>query len=445
MLEDGVAPHPRTPYLTLDGSSRPCGRHGDAAACFSYRSRVVETSSVTEGGVLSGLRVIDAGTMIGGPFTGTLAADYGADVIKIERPDGGDPIRQWSPLKDGVSLWWKVTARNKRLVTLDLRKERGRVLFLRLVESADAVIENYRPGTLDRWGLSYAELSRTNPRVIVVRVSGYGQTGPYAHRPGYGTVAEAMTGLPSFTGFPDKPPTLSAFPLADTVAASFALVGLLSAVYERDVAGSGRGQEVDVSLYEPVFRLAESQVIGFSELGIVKQRRGNRIEEDSPRNAYETADGGYIAISASSDRTFARLAQAIEKPELADDPRFRTNASRIANDAELDAIVAAWMRKHTTAEAMAALEAADVVAGKVYDVEDIFADPHYAARRNIVDVPDLDFGSVKMPGVVPRFSRSPSAVRFAGGQLGQHNEEVYRGLLGLSADELELLRAEGVI
>jgi crotonobetainyl-CoA:carnitine CoA-transferase CaiB-like acyl-CoA transferase len=400
---------------------------------------------MAERGVLSGLRVIDAGTMIGGPFAGTLAADYGADVIKIEQPGVGDPIREWSPLKDGVSLWWKVTARNKRLVTLDLRKERGRELFLRLVESADAVIENYRPGTFERFGLSYEELSSANPRIILVRVSGYGQTGPYAHRPGYGTVAEAMTGLPSFTGFPDKPPTLSAFPLADTIAASFALAGLLSAVYERDVAGSGRGQEVDVSLYEPVFRLAESQVIGYSELGIVKRRRGNRIEEDSPRNAYETADGGYIAISASSDRTFARLAEAIGQPELADDPRFRTNASRIANDAELDGIVAGWMRGRTAAGAMAALEAADVVAGKIYDVEDIFADPHYAARGNIVDVPDLDFGSVKMPGVVPRFSRSETAVRFAGGRLGQHNDEVYGGLLGLSADELELLQAEGVI
>jgi crotonobetainyl-CoA:carnitine CoA-transferase CaiB-like acyl-CoA transferase len=398
-----------------------------------------------EGGALSGLRIVDAGTMIGGPFAGTLAADYGADVIKVERPEAGDPMREWSPRKDGISLWWKVAARNKRLVTLDLRKEKGRALFLRLVESADAVIENFRPGTLDRWGLSFAELLEANPRIIVVRVSGYGQTGPYAHRPGYGTVAEAMTGLPSFTGFPDRPPTLSAFPLADTVAASFALHGLLSAVYERDVTGSGRGQEVDVSLYEPVFRLLESQVIGYAELGIVKQRRGNRIEEDSPRNAYATADGRYIAISASSDRTFARLAEAIGKPELAEDSRFRTNASRIENDVALDAIVRGWMAERAAGEAMAALEAADVVAGLVYDIEDVFADPHYAERGNIVDVPDLDFGTVKMMGAVPRFSRSATAVRFAGGALGQHNDEVYGDLLGLSPEDLGQLRAEGVI
>ena len=396
-------------------------------------------------GALTGLRVIDAGTMIAGPFTGTLAADHGADVIKIERPDGGDPMRQWSPLKDGVSLWWKVTGRNKRLVTLDLRTERGRELFLRLVEHSDAVIENFRPGTLDRWGLSYEELSRVNPRIVVVRVSGYGQTGPYAQRPGYGTVAEAMTGIPSFTGFPDKPPTLSAFPLADTIAATFALAGLLSAVYERDVAGSGRGQEVDVSLYEPLFRLAESQVIGFSELGIVKGRRGNRIEEDSPRNAYETADGKFIAISASSDRTFQRLAAAISRVELAEDPRFRTNAERIVNDVELDAIIAEWMAARTTREVMETLEAADVVAGKVYSIEDIFTDPQYAHRGNLVEVPDADFGTLKMPSVVPRFSRSNSSVRWTGGGVGEHNDEVYGGLLGLTQAELDELGTEGVI
>ena len=400
---------------------------------------------MTNAGVLAGLLVLDAGTMVGGPFAGTLAADYGADVIKIEKPGAGDPIREWSPIKEGVSLWWKVTGRNKRLVTLDLRTERGRALFLRLVEKADAVIENFRPGTFARWGLSYEELARVNPRIVLVHVSGYGQTGPYTHRPGYGTVAEAMSGIPSFTGFPDKPPTLSAFPLADTLAATFALVGLLSAVYERDVAGSGRGQEVDVSLYEPVFRLAESQVIGYDQLGIVKQRRGNRLEEDSPRNAYATADGEWLTISASSDRTFARLAEAIGRPELALDPRFSDNASRIANDAELDGIIAAWMAARTADEIMDVLARQDVVAGKVYDVEDIFEDPHFAAREDIVCVPDLDFGTVKMPGVFPRFSRSSCRVRWSGGRMGQDNDKVYGELLGLGQGELGELRAQGVI
>jgi crotonobetainyl-CoA:carnitine CoA-transferase CaiB-like acyl-CoA transferase len=400
---------------------------------------------VTDASLLRGLRILDAGTMIGGPFACTLAADYGADVIKIEKPGDGDPIRQWSPRKKGSSLWWKVTGRNKRLVTLDLREPKGRELFLRLVEWADAVVENYRPGTLDRWGLSYDELSRVNPRIIVVRVSGYGQTGPYARRPGYGTVAEAFSGLPAFTGFPDGPPTLSAFPLADTVAATFGLVGLLGAVYERDVAGSGRGQEVDVSLYEPLFRLAESQVIGYSELGLVKERAGNRIAEDSPRNAYATSDGGWIAISASSDRTFRRLAAAIGRPELPEDPRFCDNPSRIANDVELDGIVADWMRGRTVAEIMDALEAHDVVAGPVLDIAGIFADPHYQARGNVVEVPDGELGTVRMQGVVPRFSRSTAEVRFAGGTQGQDNDAVYRGLLGIAEDELETLRGEGVV
>jgi crotonobetainyl-CoA:carnitine CoA-transferase CaiB-like acyl-CoA transferase len=396
-------------------------------------------------GMLAGLRVLDAGTMIAGPFAGTLAADHGADVIKIEQPGAGDPIRGWSPRKDGVSLWWKVIARNKRLVTLDLSHPRGREVFLELVASADAVIENYRPGTFARWGLSYEELSAVNPRIVLVSVSGYGQTGPYASRPGYGTVAEAMSGLPSFTGFPDGPPTLSAFPLADSVAAVFALVGLLGAVYERDVRGSGRGQVVDVSLYEPLFRLVESQVIGYDQLGIVKARRGNRIEEDSPRNAYATADGEWIAISASSDRTFARLAAAIGRPGLPADPRYRTNADRIANDVELDAIVAAWMVERTAAEVMEQLERCDVVAGRVYTIVDALADPQYRARQTVVSVPDPDFGSVRMPGVVPGLSRTAGAVFWPGGRLGEHTDEVLRELAGLDEAGLAGLRAAGVV
>lgn len=396
-------------------------------------------------GMLAGLRVLDAGTMIAGPFAGTLAADHGADVIKIEQPGAGDPIRGWSPRKDGVSLWWKVIARNKRLVTLDLSHPRGREVFLELVASADAVIENYRPGTFARWGLSYEELSAVNPRIVLVSVSGYGQTGPYASRPGYGTVAEAMSGLPSFTGFPDGPPTLSAFPLADSVAAVFALVGLLGAVYERDVRGSGRGQVVDVSLYEPLFRLVESQVIGYDQLGIVKARRGNRIEEDSPRNAYATADGEWIAISASSDRTFARLAAAIGRPGLPADPRYRTNADRIANDVELDAIVAAWMVERTAAEVMEQLERCDVVAGRVYTIVDALADPQYRARQTVVSVPDPDFGSVRMPGVVPGLSRTAGTVSWPGGRLGEHTDEVLHELAGLDEAGLAGLRAAGVV
>lgn len=400
---------------------------------------------MSERQVLNGLRVIDAGTMVAGPFSGTLLADYGADVIKIEKPEQGDPIRAWAPVKDGRSLWWKVTGRNKRLVTLNLANPRGRELFLQLVSEADAVVENYRPGTFAGWGLSYAELAAVNPRIVLVHVSGFGQTGPYSERPGYGTVAEGISGIPSFTGFPDKPPTLSAFPLADCLAAVFATVGLLAAIYERDVAGTGVGQEIDVSLYEPVFRLAESQVIGYDQLGLIKQRRGNRFEEDSPRNAYETADQEWIAISASSDRTFGRLAAAVGHPELAEDPRFIDNASRIANDAELDEIVAGWIRARAADEVLKAFEDADVVAGRIYTVKDIFEDPHYKARNDIVEVPDPDFGSVKMPAVVPKFSRTDYGVRWPGGRLGEHNREVFTDLLHMSEEDLAAARADNAI
>ncbi len=395
--------------------------------------------------MLDGLRILDAGTMIAGPFAAALAADHGAEVIKIEKPGVGDAMRQWAPIKNGVSLWWKVGGRNKRLVTLNLANDRGRQVFLRLVARSDAVIENFRPGTFERWGLSYEELAEVNPRVILVRVSGYGQTGPYAHRPGYGTVAEAMTGIPAFTGFPDGPPTLSAIPLADTVAATFALSALLGAVYERDVAGSGRGQVVDVSLYEPLFRLVESQVVGYDQLGIVKRRQGNRIAEDSPRNAYETRDGEWIAISASSNRTFGRLASAIGRPELAEDPRFRDNPSRIANDEELDGIICEWIAARSAEEVMDQLSRGDVVAGPVLDIAGIFADPQYAARENIVTVDDPDVGPLKMPGIVPRFSRSEGALWRAGGAMGEDNDYVYRDLLGISAGELEDLAREGAI
>jgi crotonobetainyl-CoA:carnitine CoA-transferase CaiB-like acyl-CoA transferase len=394
-------------------------------------------------GPLSGLRVIDAGTMIAGPFASTLLADYGADVIKIEKPGVGDSMRQWSPMKEGRSLWWKVNARNKRLMTLDLSQPGGRDVFLRLARHADVIVENFRPGTFERWGLGYDVLREINPGVILIRVSGYGQTGPYRARPGYGTVADAISGIPAFTGFPDRPPTLPAFPLADSLAGCFGVIGALCALRERE--SSRQGDEIDVSLYEPLFRIAESQVIAFDQLGLKKQRVGNRLEEDSPRNTYETADAHWIALSASSDRTFERLVDTIERPELATDPRFVTNPDRIEHADQLDAIVGEWIKARTAAEVLEKFEAHDVVAGRVYDIEDIFADPHFAARGDIAEVADGDFGVVKMPGVFPRFARHDCVVRHAGGALGQDTEFVLREVLGLTSDEVDGLESEGVI
>ena len=396
-------------------------------------------------GPLQGLRVLDAGTMIAGPLAATHLADFGAEVIKIEQPCIGDAMRHWAPMKDGRSLWWKVIARNKRLVTLSLSHPEGQALFRNMVAGADIVIENYRPGTFERWGLGYAELAKVNPRLVLVRVSGFGQTGPYAHRGGYGTVAEAFSGIPSFTGFPDRPPTLPGFPMADSVAATFAAMAAMFAIYRRDQGGAGTGQEIDVSLYEPLFRLAEAQVIGFDQLGIVKQRQGNRLAEDSPRNTYETADGRWIGISASSQRTFERLCEAMAMPELVTDPRYASNALRCRHADALDEIMAAWFRARTCDEIMRLFDAAHVVAGPVLTIADIEQDPHYTARGNIVRVPDDDFGSVRMQGVVPRFVETPGEVRHAGGSLGTDNRAIYCGRLGLPEDEFVRLTDSGVI
>lgn len=396
-------------------------------------------------GPLKGLRVVDAGTMIAGPLATTLLADFGADVIKLEQPGIGDPMRHWTPVKDHHSLWWKVIARNKRLITLSLSVPKGQELLRRLITNADILVENYRPGTFERWGLGYDVLSAINPRLIFVRVSGYGQTGPYRHRGGYGTIAEAFSGVPSFTGFPDRPPTLPGFPMADSVAATFSAMAAAFAVYHRDHHPPHHGQEIDVSLYEPLFRLAEAQVIGFDQMGLVKQRRGNRMEEDSPRNTYQTQDGTWIAISASSQKTFERLVHAMGRDDLATDERFRDNVQRVANADVLDKIMADWFATQVSGEVLALFDRENVVAGLIHDIRDIFKDPHYAARGNIVEVEDRDFGTVRMQGVVPRFLETPGKVRHAGGEIGHDNRAVYLSDLGLDADEFARLQAERVI
>lgn len=396
-------------------------------------------------GPLSGLQVLELGNMIAAPTAGCLLADFGARVVKVEHPVLGDDLRRWPPTKGDVPLWWKVTNRNKELITLDLGKPQGQDLCRRMVDRFDVLIENFRPGTLERWGLGYDVLSEINPRLILVRISGYGQTGPYSKRPGYGTVAEAMSGVPSFTGFPDRPPTLSAFPLVDSLAGMFAVQAAMMAVYERDVAGSGRGQVIDVSLFESLFRLLDSQVVGYDQLGLVKERMGNRMLEDSPRNAYRTSDGEYIAISAGSQRTFSRLAEAIGQAQLNSDPLFVTNEARCLNADVLDDIVAKWFAGRTLGEAMERLEAFDVVAGPIYDVPRIFNDPHYAAREAIVTVPDTDLGEIRMQGVIPKFSRTPGEIRHPGGVKGEASRAFYCDDIGLSPAEWDSLVAAGVV
>jgi crotonobetainyl-CoA:carnitine CoA-transferase CaiB-like acyl-CoA transferase len=400
----------------------------------------------TYDGALRGLRVIDAGQMIAAPLCCTLLADFGADVIKIEHPTQGDAMRTRPPEKDGRSLWWKVIARNKRTITLNLSKPDGQALLRQLVEDADVLVENYRPGTFERWGLGYDVLSAINPRLVFVRVSGYGQTGPYAMRGGYGTIAEAFSGIPSFTGFPDKPPTLSSsFAQADSIAATFAAMATMFAIYDRDQGGSGKGQVVDVSLYEPMFRLAEAQAIAYDQLNFIRTRIGNRSTTDSPRNAYETRDGRFITISASTQKSFDRLVEAMGMGELARDERFTDGFRRQQNADALDDIMAGWFRMHDFADALRTLDAGEVVSGPIVTIEDIFKDPQYEARGDIVTVPDPDFGTVRMQSAVPMLSRTPGRIRHPGKALGDDNEEIFLGEMGLDREEYERLKALKVI
>lgn len=396
-------------------------------------------------GALDGLRIVDAGNMIAGPMATVILADHGASVVKLEHPTLLDPLRDWEPKKDGVSLWWKVLNRNKQLATLDLSSEEGRRIFLGLVRNADVVFENFRPGTMEKWGLGYEDLTEVNPGLVMVRVSGFGQSGPWSHRPGYGTIAEAMSGIPFFTGPEDAPPTLPGFPMADTVTGVFAAMGALAALRQRDQDRQGRGQVVDIALYESLFRLVDSQLIGFDQLGIVKRRMGNRLAEDAPRNAYRTADDWWIAVSASSNRTWGRLAAAIGQPEFAEDERFAGSSERIRNVEELDAILAEWFERRPCEEVMQILGDHDVTAGPILSVEDIVDHPQYIARENIIEVEDPDFGSVQMQGVVPKLSRTPGRVRFPGLEAGAHNKDVFGDLLGMDEASLAELSARGII
>ena len=395
------------------------------------------------GSALADLKVLELGSMLAGPFVGALLADFGAQVIKVEKPGKPDPLREWPPHKAGVPLWWKTMSRGKRLITLDISKPAARQVALDLIARSDIVIENFRPGTLEKWGFAPDSLRDRFPGTIWVRVSGYGQTGPYREGGGYATVAEGFSGLASFTGFPDKGPTVSAFPLGDYLAGVFGTVGALVAVHER--TRTGLGQVVDVSLFEPFLRIIESMVVRYDQTGQKKPLLGNQMEEDVPRNVYRTADGGHIAVSCGSQRIFENLADAMGRPELKADARFQTMALRVENREAIDGIVRDWMLSQSTAAALAACERHQVVAGRIYDIEDIFRDPHYAARQAIAAILDPELGRVRMPAPVPKLSETPGVIRWAGKRMGEDNDFVFGNMLGLVGETLERLRREGVI
>lgn len=395
------------------------------------------------GAALSDLRVVEMGQLLAGPFCGQLLADFGADVIKVEPPGHGDPMREWGREKaGGRSLWWPIVARGKRSVTIDLREPAGQDLARRLIAEADVLIENFRPGTLERWGLDPADLMRADPGLIVVRVSGYGQDGPYASRPGYGAIGEAMGGLRAVIGEPDRPPARAGISIGDTLAATFACVGTLVALHARE--RTGRGQVVDSALYEAVLGVMESLIPEYTIAGYVRPRTGSILPNVAPANAYPTRDGEHL-ISGNQDTVWRRLAEAMGHPEFGEDERYATHNARGANQAELDALIGAWSATMTSAELEALLNDHGVPNGKIYTAPDMLADAHFAAREAIVALAHPQLGEFPMQNVVPKLSDTPGEVRWVGPELGEHTDEVLAEVLGLDGDAIAELRSAEIV
>jgi succinyl-CoA---D-citramalate CoA-transferase len=397
-------------------------------------------------GPLAGVRVLELGMLLAGPFAGRLLGDMGAEVVKIEPPGQPDPLREWGKARyAGRSLWWPVQSRNKKCCTLDLRVERGQELLLALAKHADVLVENFRPGTLERWNIGPDRLLEANPRLVIARVSGYGQTGPYAARAGFASAAEAMGGIRHINGFPGELPPRMHISLGDSLAGMYAVQGILAALYRRDALG-GAGQVIDVSLLESCFSLLESTVPEYDRLGIVRGPGGTGLQGVAPSNIFESSDGKLIVIAANADNVFRRLCAAIGRPDLADDPRFATHLARGDNQEEIEGIVAAWAKARTAAEINEVMNEAGVICGPIYTIADIFDDPQFQARDMLVKHSDPEFGEYVGPGIVPKFSGTPCEVRWsATWDEGSHNRDVYGGLLGLSDAELAQLEEDGVL
>ena len=393
---------------------------------------------------LDGIRVLEMGQLIAGPFAGMILGYYGAEVIKIEPPAGGDPLRGWRLLEEGTSLWWRSLARNKKSVTLDLRQEEGRALAHRLASLSDVVLENFRPGTLEKWGLGPEEIRRTNPRVVYARVSGYGQDGPYSTKPGFASVCEGVGGLRFLNGFPDQPPVRPNLSLGDSLAGLHAAFGVVMALYSRDRERAAAGQDVDVAIYESVFNMMESLIPEYDRLGVVRQREGSKLTGIVPTNTYLCGDGQYVTIGGNADSIYKRLMRAAGRPDMADDPRYATNALRVENEAEIDRALASWTAARAAAEVVRVLEEAAVPVGLLYSAEDIARDPHYQARGMFEEV-EVGGRPLKIPAVVPKLSLTPGRTEWPGPALGAHNREVLGGLLGLSDEEIKALVLRGIL
>lgn len=399
-----------------------------------------QSEKVERKGPLTHLRVIELGQLIAGPFCGQLLADMGADVIKVEPPGKGDPMRDWG--RGDYPLWWTVCARNKRCVTANLRTEDGQDIVKRLVKEADILIENFRPGTMEKWGMSYEDLAKINPRLIMVRVSGFGQTGPYATRAGYASVGEAMGGMRYLSGYPGMKTCRTGLSIGDSLAATFACVGTLAAIEHRNK--TGEGQMVDSAIYESVLNIMEATIPEYTVSNHIRERSGSVLPNVAPSNVYDCKDGSFI-IGANQDTVFRRLCTAMDRPELADDERYSSHIARGKNQTELDDLINDWTKTKTMAEIDELMIANGVPGGRVYRAPDMLEDPHFEARDAIIDVPHPKWGNLKMQNTFPRFSKTPGEVRWSGPEHGEHTEEVYGDLLGMSADDIERLRAKEIL
>lgn len=394
-------------------------------------------------GPLEGIRVLELGNFIAGPFAGQLLADYGADVIKIEQPGEGDTMRRWGVTRDGDSLWWPTIARNKRSVALDLQAQEAREIVMRLAVHCDLVLENFRPGRLDEWGIGYTSLSRANPRIVLVHISGFGQTGPLAGQAGFGSVGEAVGGIRYTTGSSDRPPARAGVSLGDSLASLFGVIGALSAVLAARTIG--QGQEVDVAIYEAVAAIMESTMADFELGGALRTRTGSVLPGVAPSNAYPTSDAAEVVIAANADTVFSRLCKAMDQPGLADDPRFASHSARGANMEELDRIISEWTVTLPCADILDILESHNVPGGRIFTAADMLADPHYRARDMVSRILSVQGWKVPMTGIVPKFTLTPGQIRHAGPRLGEHTDDVLGELAGLSAEKLDELRRAGVV
>jgi len=393
-------------------------------------------------GALGGLKVLELGQLIAGPFAAKTLADFGAEVVKIEPPGTGDPLRKWRLLKDGTSVWWQVQSRNKRSLAVDLRQPEGQDIVRRLAGEADVLIENFRPGAMEGWGLAPDDLLRANPRLIVLRISGYGQSGPYRNRPGFGVVAEAMGGLRHLTAEPGRVPVRVGVSIGDTLAALHGVIGILVALQHRNA--TGQGQVIDVALYEAVFNCMESLLPEYSAFGAVREPAGSALPGIAPTNAYRCSDGGYALIAGNGDSIFRRLMALIGRPDLADDPALADNAGRVARVAELDRVIGEWTAARTVDAVLAALESASVPAGRIYTVADIAADPHYAARGMLQQVRLADGSTIAVPGIVPKLSLTPGSHRRNAPALGGDSDAVLREI-GLTPQQIQALKDRGIV